>query len=61
MALSQPTTGLLQSIVDEKGRALKVEIRQADGVHNATLMCQSAGKLWKPTGNQRTPKRLLML
>ena len=38
MALSQRTTGLLQSMVDEKGRTLRVEIRQSDGFVNGTLM-----------------------
>ncbi|KAL3158949.1 hypothetical protein ABBQ32_011347 [Trebouxia sp. C0010 RCD-2024] len=35
---------MLDSLVDEKGRTLKVEIRQSDGYFNATLMCQSIGK-----------------
>ncbi len=38
-------TPLLSPFVDEKGRTMKVEIRQCDGYYNATLMCQSAGKL----------------
>jgi len=37
-------TPLLSPFVDEKGRTLKVEIRQSDGFYNATLMCQSVGK-----------------
>ncbi len=39
-----PTRTMLDSIVDEKGRTLKVEIRQSDGYFNATLMCKSVNK-----------------
>ena len=39
-----PTTGLLHSMVDEKGRTLRVEVRQSDGYFDGTLMCQSAGR-----------------
>ncbi len=38
-------TPLLSPFVDEKGRTMKVEIRQSDGYYDATLMCRSAGKL----------------
>ena len=39
-----PARTMLDSLVDEKGRTLKVEIRQSDGYFNATLMCQSVNK-----------------
>ena len=37
---------LLDSMVDEHGRRLKIEMRKSDGFFNATLMCQSADKRW---------------
>ena len=37
---------MLDPFVDEKGRSLKIEVRQSDGYFNATLMCKSAGKLF---------------
>lgn len=59
MALSQHTTGLLQSMVDEKGQTLRVEIRQNDGYINATLMCQSASKEWSGYFRSKTAKAYL--
>ena len=59
MALSHPTTGLLQSMVDEKGRTLRVEYRQRDERYDATLMCQSSGKGWKNYIKSRDAKDFL--
>lgn len=41
-----PARTMLDSLIDEKGRTPKVEIRQSDGYFNATLMCQSSSKTW---------------
>ena len=46
MALATCPASMLDSMVDDQGRALRVELRRSDGYVNATLMCQSAGKLW---------------
>ena len=48
-----PARTMLDSLVDEKGRTLKVEIRQSDGYFNATLMCQSAGKQMREYNRQK--------
>lgn len=39
-----PVRTILDSLVDDKGRTLKVEIRESDGYFNARLMCDTAGK-----------------
>ncbi len=48
-----PAKTMLDSIVDEKGRTLKVKIRESDGYFNATLMCQSAGKQMREYKRQK--------
>ena len=53
MALAPCGASMLQSMTDESGKSLQVELRQNDGFVNATLMCQSAGKLW---GNYQKAK-----
>jgi len=50
---------MLDSIVDEKGRTLKVEIRQSDGYFNATLMCQSAGREMREYNRQKGTRSYL--
>ncbi len=51
-----PTRTMLDSIVDENGRTLKVEIRHPDGYFNATLMCKSAGKEMREYNRQKGTK-----
>ncbi len=54
-----PTRTMLDSIVDEKGRTLKVEIRQSDGYFNATLMCLSTGKQMSEYNRQKGTRSYL--
>lgn len=59
MALAPHGASMLQSMVDENGKNLRVEFRQKDGFVNATLMCQSAGKQWKHYNSNKDSKAFL--
>ena len=50
---------LPQSMVDENGRELCLEVNTTNGYFNATLMCKSAGKKWNDYYRNKTTSSYL--
>jgi len=59
MPLTTCPASMLDSMVDDQGRTLRVEVRRSDGYVNATVMCQSAGKQWKNYNQNKESKAFL--